>query len=72
MPFVTELLKYKNAVFVETGTFRGDTLDILLQSDEFNYTDIYSLELSGVFFDRCSDKYTDISNVTIIHSNSKI
>jgi hypothetical protein len=50
MPFVTELLKYKNDVFVETGTLRGDTLDILLRSDEFKETDIYSLELSDVFF----------------------
>lgn len=71
MPFTNELLKYKNDVFVETGTFQGDTIDILLQSDGFKDSQIYSLELSDVFYERCKAKYANHDNVTIVHANSK-
>jgi hypothetical protein len=71
MPFTNELLKYKNDVFVETGTFQGDTIDILLNSDEFKNSQIYSLELSDVFYERCKAKYENLDNVTIVHTNSK-
>lgn len=71
MPFIRELLKYKNGVFVETGTFQGDTIDIVLNSDEFKGSQIYSLELSDVFYERCKAKYANRDNVTIVHANSK-
>ena len=71
MPFTDELLKYKNDVFVETGTFQGDTIDILLKVDEFKESQIYSLELSDVFYERCKAKYANDDNVTIVHANSK-
>jgi len=71
MPFTHDLLKYKNDVFVETGTFQGDTIDILLKVDEFKESQIYSLELSDVFYERCKAKYENLDNVTIVHTNSK-
>jgi hypothetical protein len=71
MPFVPDLLKYLGGVFVETGTYKGDTIDILLQLDEFKESQIYSLELSDVFYERCKAKYANRDNVTIVHANSK-
>ena len=33
MPFVPELLNFLNDTFVETGTFQGDTVDIVANSN---------------------------------------
>jgi hypothetical protein len=33
MPFIPELLHFLTDTFVETGTFQGDTLNIISQSN---------------------------------------
>jgi hypothetical protein len=51
MPFINELLQYTNDVFIETGTYKGETLDIVIN----NYTQIHSIELSDIFYNNCNN-----------------
>ena len=50
MPFINELFKYIDSnVFIETGTYKGDTLYRIADSKECNPSKIISLELSDIF-----------------------
>lgn len=69
MPFINDLLKYKNEFFIETGTYCGDTITIVYDANQYNH--IYSLELSPVFYNNCKEKFKNIDNITIFHANSK-
>ena len=69
MPFTNELLQFNNNYFVETGTYKGDVIDTILNYNIFKQ--IYSIELSSVFYQNCKDKFKDNSNVEIIFGNSK-
>lgn len=73
MPFVPELFKHiNNNVFVETGTFQGDTLcEIIENYNLCNPSSIISLELSEVFFKSSVNRFKNNSNVTIHKANSK-
>jgi hypothetical protein len=73
MPFVPELFKHiNNNVFLETGTFQGDTLcEIIENCNLCNPRSIISLELSEVFFKSCVNRFKNNSNVTIYKANSK-
>lgn len=70
MPFTDELLKYINKVFIETGTYQGDTIDIVNKYTNFETT-IFSIELSEVFHKNCKEKFKNTKNVEIIFGNSK-
>jgi hypothetical protein len=70
MPFVDDLLYFCNDVFIETGTFRGDTINKVLNS-EFNPKQIISLELSDVFFDNCKKRFENYENIKLFKANSK-
>ena len=56
MPFVNELLKYNNDYFIETGTYQGDTIDIVKNSNKFKYiyylVNINQLHLSLYIFNQ--------------------
>jgi len=69
MPFTDELLKFITSVFVETGTYEGDTVDRVIKSKKA--TQIISLELSGVYSARCKTRFEQNSMVTIHKANSK-
>ena len=70
MPFVQDLLPHiSNNVFVETGTYQGNTVNIILQNTKC--TKICSLELSNVFYENCTQRFCDESRVKIFHANSK-
>ena len=69
MPFVNELFQYTNDVFVETGTFRGDTLEFIRASNTYKL--LYSIELSEQFYKRCADRFVNDTNVTIHYGNSR-
>lgn len=72
MPFTQELLKYvTKPYFVETGTYRGDMIDTLLQHT-YVPEQMISLELSKFFFERCKQRFEKNSNVKIHHANSKV
>ena len=72
MPFVNELLKYvTNKPFVETGTYQGDTLKIVLNSPGGYSKKIISLELSDTFYNNCKKTFEHNSNVVLFKANSK-
>ena len=69
MPFTNSLLKYLKLNFVETGTYQGETIDIV---NNYNKDiKIRSLELSKVFYERCVEKYKNNFNIKILNLNSK-
>jgi hypothetical protein len=68
MPFILELLNFLSDTFVETGTFQGDTLDIIAKS---NVSKIISLELSDVFLKSCKKRFENNPNIFIYKGNSK-
>ena len=63
MPFIDELLNYKNDIFIETGTYQGDTIYRIANNEIFKPTKIISLELSDVFFNNCIKRFQNNSNV---------
>lgn len=69
MPFIEELLTFKNNYFVETGTFEGETLDVVSQSNLFQQ--IYSIELSYFYYEKCKNKFKNKENIEIVFGNSK-
>jgi len=69
MPFVNELLKYTNDVFVETGTYRGDTLEFVRKSNTFQF--LHSIELSESFYKTCANRFLNDKNVNIYQGNSR-
>jgi len=71
MPFVQELLPFVNDVFVETGTFKGDTIYEVNNNNICRPSKIISIELSDVFFAECKKRFEDNSNITIFKGNSK-
>ena len=68
MPFIPELLNFLTDTFVETGTFQGDTLNIIAKS---GVSKIISLELSDVFFNSCRKRFENNPNIFIYKGNSK-
>lgn len=52
--------------FVETGTCWGDTVEAVRQ----NFDDIWSVELSTIFFNRAVERFAHISNVHILFGSS--
>jgi len=68
MPFIPELLHFLSDTFVETGTFQGDTLNIIAQS---SVSKIISLELSDVFVNSCRKRFENNPNIFIYKGNSK-
>jgi len=71
MPFIDALLEYKNDVFVETGTFQGDTVEKVANNHAHNPSRIISLELSDVFVERCRTRFQQNPSVEIYRANSK-
>ena len=71
MPFIDELLQYKNDVFLETGSHHGNTIHKIANNNIFNPKKIISLELSDVFVKMCEDRFIDNKNIEIYKANSK-
>ena len=69
MPFVIELLQYTNDVFIETGTYKGDTLEFVRESNKFKT--LHSMELSEPYHKRCSNRFVNYENVKVHHGNSR-
>lgn len=68
MPFVNELLQYKNNYFIETGTYQGDAVDIAVNN---GFKNVYSMELSDVFYENCVKRFIYNKNVKIFKGNSR-
>ena len=71
MPFINELLNYINDIFIETGTYQGDTIDIVRNNTRCKPSKIISLELSDIFFERCKKRFEGNSSISIHKANSK-
>jgi len=71
MPFIDQLLNYKNNVFIETGTHHGNTIDRISNNNVFVPSKIISLDLSDVFVDMCKKRFSSNQNITIHKANSK-
>jgi hypothetical protein len=71
MPFINELFKYINNVFLETGTFKGDTLFNIANNKLCSPEKIISLELSDIFYDNCLKRFKNNSNIVLYKANSK-
>ena len=70
MPFIPELLHYVNDVFVETGTFQGDTIHLIANNEIVKPSRIISLEFSKVLLSNCKKRFENNLNVTIYEANS--
>lgn len=72
MPFVNELFNFINKVFVETGTFQGETVEKIINNSNLKLSKIISLELSDTFYENCKKKFEKFENISIVKTNSKI
>jgi hypothetical protein len=68
MPLINELLKYSNENFVETGTYKGESVELALNN---GFKNIYSIELSQVFYYDCVKKFINNQNVKLFQGNSR-
>lgn len=71
MPFINELLNFVSDVFVETGTFQGDTVHLIANNDICRPSCIISIELSEIFFINCKKRFESNQNIHIYNGNSK-
>lgn len=55
-------------IFVETGTYIGETVDMLLSFDK--YKKIYTIELNDSLYNDAVSKYTNESRVECLHGDS--
>lgn len=62
--------KYPNKYFVETGSYLGDGINQALLSK--CYEKIYSIELSEQYFEHCTDRFSNVDNVTILFGDSSV
>jgi hypothetical protein len=62
-------LKYKNLVFIETGSYKGEGIQSAIES---GFNKIYSIELSEYYFKYCVEKFKERSDVKIIKGDSSI
>ncbi len=59
-------LKYNTLIFVETGTFVGDTIDYLKEK----FDKLYSVELSEELSRNAQKRFKNNSHISIIHGDS--
>ena len=61
--------KYSNGidVFVETGTYMGDSL---AYASKFDFQKLYSIELLKKYYDLCMERFKDDSRISLINDNS--
>lgn len=59
--------KYKLKVFVETGTYRGETINALKNS----FDSLYSIELSSDLYDKAKARFNRYPHIKIYNGDSK-
>lgn len=59
--------KYPNGVFVETGTYIGDSVQYAIEA---GFSRIISIELSEKYYQLSKERFKNNDNVTIIHGDS--
>lgn len=69
MPYISELARFRNNVFIETGTYQGDTSQCAFDN---GFPKIITMELSIVFYKRCIERFENNPNIKVIFGNSKL
>ena len=68
---IFDLEKYINPtvenIFVETGTYRGDSLQF---ATNYKFDKLYSIELIKEFYDDCKNKFASNEKVNLINADS--
>ncbi len=64
-PFIQ---KYDINYMIETGTFQGDAVAYAL---EFNFKNIYTIELIKEYYEYCCKRFEGNKNVVLLNNNSK-
>jgi hypothetical protein len=64
---VLEKFKKDINVFVETGTYKGDGIVTAIKA---GFQQIYSIEFSKLYYDRCCRRFRENSNVKIVLGSS--
>lgn len=59
-------MRYKTSIFVETGTYMGDTIDSLRNI----FDDLYSIELDDSLFRRARNYFKNSDKIKILHGDS--
>ena len=68
MPASKELFeKYPNPVFIETGSYRGDGIQLALDA---GFKAIYSIELGMILYLNCIERFKGMDNVNITLGDS--
>jgi hypothetical protein len=58
---------YKNPVFLETGSLNGDSIQFAIES---GFENIYSIELSDLYYNKCVNRFKGIDKVHLILGDS--
>lgn len=58
---------YKNRVFVETGSYKGEGIKKALEA---GFSEVYSVEIHFPFFSKMMDKFRKYPNVKLLHGDS--
>ena len=70
MPISKEVLsKYKADIFIETGSYLGDTIQL---ASEIGFKEIYSIEASDKFYTHCLHRFINNSNVFGIYKGESV
>jgi hypothetical protein len=68
MPAYSNLFKkYLHRIFIETGSYQGDGIQMALDA---GYEKVYSIELAEALFLQCSERFQDNLNVRVIFGDS--
>jgi len=59
--------KYMNPVFIETGTYMGDGVQLALDA---GFKKIYSIELTGELYEKCMERFKGNTAIHLIHGDS--
>ena len=61
--------KYPNSIFVETGTYLGDGVQMALDAD---FKTVYSIEIRPEYMDQTTERFKGMDNVHLICADSHL
>jgi hypothetical protein len=60
--------RYGLETFVETGTFRGDTVEAM----RYTFKEVYSIELDRGYYESLQRRFTGVANVHLLYGDSAV
>ena len=61
--------KYPNPIFIETGSYQGDGIQLALDA---GFKTIYSIELGQDLYSHCIERFNGVANVHLLQGDSGI